>query len=1627
MPDFRVSALSVVNQIKSNLRDRYRAGYPILKELLQNADDASARRFRIDALPGWPSAANPLLRGAGLLVVNDGIFTEKDKRDIVSFGESSKATDSAAIGKFGIGQKAVFHLCDAFVAYVNGCHKPFGIVVNPFLNVEVAGNIAKDWESLSDADLQLLGDEVSVDFLDRCLALWLPFRRKGLQPAPGTGFSTDFPSPSTTVKELAKPDDLRTLLTALRHLQSIDIREHGQQRCALDVHDATGRLVGPKVGDSGNRSFQGNIKTHPDETTATFVGREATVRGDRLEELRGSPHWPTTNTVLHPEPQPEKGEPHGAVTLTRGTKNAPSQLRMTWAVFLPVSEGSDIVIPIHGTDLGQFCLVLHGYFFLDSGRLHIEGLDERVKDGEPADAAGLRHTWNAELRDSVVLPLFPAVLRDALDSAILTPTELAALVTAIAGSSWFHCNRNAICREFALARVLEVRNSMAWRLIPPETALRPLPRSVVNAPRRIGELFADIHSWAQTRKIVLAGDKSAALTKDPLRWLVDDLDSLFSSLSPRAFQSRSLASLLADFLDSAELDETGRKAAGPHLVSALRKAISEVAPLAPSESVSRILAYIPSALLFPLPPSVEHRQVLRDLASVRTDVLPVRSAWAGDEVRRPTLSDNDVKDLLDSLQPHFDGERADQAATAALAFLIHAERKVSELAMRPAFAATKVLRGRDLRAGGIVSLSLEALFERARKGLLFGPSPIANTTLPLLVDALPGASPVIVEGKTAEFLNHADNATLTLQTAGKGQILALINKASDFGPVASRSKLLRRLQPAETDDRTALRRLCTGAQRAGDASATIWILEGIPEGLEPVVTAILGKSERNFVVPSAIAVELTPRLHAHLAMKPFDTESLQALLEENLDSIATVTQTGPEREAFLMTTLPDSLLRRLPIHALSDGTIGALQHVFREADWGIPVSLRPHVLTVRPCDDPRAREKQQTLVPAWSPATQIETALLRPQPHEFRDNILHALAKLSAEQSKLSQPNVDTLRKAPWLIAQDTPVAPEDVLALPEAVNDRARALLPRSGGHPPFWPVRSLPITVRDHPGFDYLKRHVLPDAGSSFEALTLMIEDAAIVGRIGPADGYPMETFVALANANADLKLPGWPLLAAVLASSESCPKRAASIVEAFSEVSGNNAALVAEHLDSLAGIAAESGTTSGAAKRAYMRGFEIVANWSEASRRKVFVGTRVPTKAGGWRSGREVLEGGNGIAPTHVLTQEFASRLGTHETPSEQSSNFNDDYSAQDEFATQRGDIEDIDLSALEHQSASLQRKFLKEWRGRVPSDLVIVYLGLIGRYTALREVANEWEADATTDVDTLWGDLDRRLTPTILDIPLHSEVDRRRYLIKKIEGNRVRAVALSGESFDAPLADADSGLVIGNLHKNPRGIRSSDGKRRSLFELPIRHSDPTSLNYSTAASVFRRLVEIVATDCHHLSMSNQQQALETVLDKSINVDQAALEDTEFLLRDRLPTILAELKLPKECRAQQALRVYQQGEGRVTRLTGSHQHLVSLKTELWHAISERDVSHDLLTAVRTKIREFGYSTNRVLFELFQNADDAYRQTQSCSEGCLFPSHRSLRRFRRLLRHSLGSPDKPSWFRSRPRSPARARPRSA
>lgn len=102
-----------------NILRNYPEGTAILKELVQNADDAGARtvRFCLDhrthRSEKMAAAALAQFQGPSLLVSNDAVFTAEDFASIQRIGDSLKNTGGAEsktkIGRFGIGFNAVYH------------------------------------------------------------------------------------------------------------------------------------------------------------------------------------------------------------------------------------------------------------------------------------------------------------------------------------------------------------------------------------------------------------------------------------------------------------------------------------------------------------------------------------------------------------------------------------------------------------------------------------------------------------------------------------------------------------------------------------------------------------------------------------------------------------------------------------------------------------------------------------------------------------------------------------------------------------------------------------------------------------------------------------------------------------------------------------------------------------------------------------------------------------------------------------------------------------------------------------------------------------------------------------------------------------------------------------------------------------------------------------------------------------------------------------------------------------------------------------------------------------------------------------------------------------------------------
>eukprot|EP01083_Nonionella_stella_P220948 789991_1 len=91
----------------------YPPGIPIIKELIQNADDANARVVRFchdERHHGTESICFPAeFQGPSLLVFNDAPFTERDFESIQRIGDSGKQDMIQKTGRFGLGFNAVYH------------------------------------------------------------------------------------------------------------------------------------------------------------------------------------------------------------------------------------------------------------------------------------------------------------------------------------------------------------------------------------------------------------------------------------------------------------------------------------------------------------------------------------------------------------------------------------------------------------------------------------------------------------------------------------------------------------------------------------------------------------------------------------------------------------------------------------------------------------------------------------------------------------------------------------------------------------------------------------------------------------------------------------------------------------------------------------------------------------------------------------------------------------------------------------------------------------------------------------------------------------------------------------------------------------------------------------------------------------------------------------------------------------------------------------------------------------------------------------------------------------------------------------------------------------------------------
>jgi hypothetical protein len=1555
----------IVEHLRHNLeRYPYDDGFPVFRELLQNADDAKARMVVLHLLPGWPKASNPLLQGAGLLLINDGEFDDRSARGMQTFGGSVKALDDASVGRFGLGQKSVFHLCDAFVVVPDGYggeHEPF--VVNPFDALGRDGDDCLRWSEIDENDAQRIA-ATGREFVDApCrLNLWFPLRRPGLRPKPTSNGIVASDIRSESLAQIADDWRIAEMVASLRHVRRVVVKI-GSSYSEMDRGGAPG-MIG-YTAQPGDRSFGGPLELCPKVGRGLVaLGRERRADDDFCCNLRKSTNWPRSRNRETDEEEPQKATPHGAAILLIEPEGE-GRLSADWSVLLPVTEAC----PRQAHDgKGRLKLLLHGCFFVDSGRKAVIGLDETgpgSRGQAPSDETTLRGEWNRSVRDRLVLPLIPAVLYDALQEAKISGEALASAVRTLAASDFGRTHRAAIAAEHALARIVETRKGSPrarWQLVPGTGTLRPIPAPDERGRVALADILPDLTDWATERNVTLICGKDAVLTAGEPVWRADEIAKLLEGLAADCFSSDTQMRVLREFLETACTNHDLRVAASGPVLERLREAIASSRKLAPHDRIAKVLEVTALGGALPLPPSASERHVLRALACAERAPICLPRHWLPAEVEGPTLDTDKAHALIAALKPLLERDRqVDAAGAAALAILRRIESLEAAVNHRElrALPVVRVLDGTGMRM-----LNLAELDAAARERRLFRDHPQARKLLRLVANALPRSAAFLLPNATAGALQDtsgdvATNAALTLHDLDPRAVCALVRKAEAFGLPPTRAALLNSIFCNDPESRDALRLLAAGDGRARDDRFKLIALRESAPALDALIERLTVKSGGNALVPADVMDTLDRAKLCHLSIAILEGAELGELLVRQTGEL---TPPGLDRagaEAILCAGIPDELLKKLPIFPTKQGGWFRPENVYLpNPDWPVSDGLGAIVPVLARLEERKARDRAEALVARWSPEAQIAFCLDQPKSAHFAAEILDTL-------ESIDRPDVNRLRSTQWLTDRSGSTwRPEDVLDLSEDVLAAARRAL---GDDLPFLPVSDVDPGIREHPGFGALRgKDILPDTKGSVDRLLLIIQDARPVAFIGKATEELARALTQLATAGIELPLPGWPLLSAVLRALEpgtdESPSRMLEVLASFEAAEGTSPTDVAKWLSALANNAQAGQETAPTARKAvrvaYDAAFKVIASWPVSEFRAIIGGILVPTESGAWRPGGEVTARCAGIAPDYLLATALADVLPPDQEPA-----------APEAGQAEDGMVVEAANSTREICVQSL-KALLTRMRAQVPEPALALFAALVLDRDLFECIARDLLALPQATIHSILNRLDdiaRNLGQGEQENHHHFASLRKNACLhfKLTDGGQVKIVALDGGVRSAPSEIQQPFQVLGDGHRE----HVTDSQGTMIYE--IRVAD-------RGGPITRRTLEDLIRIVGPLALWHFQRCEDAILEEfrqAFQVEQATVENTRARLEDRLPQILAELKPPPRSRLRAALDRYETQEQSISP-DKRMQDLPAAKRMLWDEVVSGESASELLGLIRRGIENFGYGPQRVVFELFQNADDATLQ---------------------------------------------------
>ncbi len=396
--------IDYIRYLRNNLLDSYKYGdgFTVFKELIQNASDAEADTLKVYVLDSLKNAkCTEALRTPAIVVYDHGKFTKDNKAGILKIASDNKTSESTKIGRYGLGMKSIFHICDFFIYAANTkefkYERVFPVNYWPFEDTR--------FSSFSDDDINLILDNLPKDVDIRKqegFLLYIPFKisKDGWENVISGKIK---PYPFGSFESLTRriPISLALLSEVAPQEKRLKYISYKQNENLIEV-SVDNKLWFKDI----------IIETNKRKSKIQFIAYKPEISKDIFEKivsLKNSEYWT--------KEQKDNLKPELCFELLREEKEDKEnkgKLIIHFCVYLPLEEEyCSKIFEIESKY--NYTILIHSNFAVDSGRRGIRGFGDLLDEANIAgidSEEGIQKLWNKYLAQMVLFPNLPLFLNE---------------------------------------------------------------------------------------------------------------------------------------------------------------------------------------------------------------------------------------------------------------------------------------------------------------------------------------------------------------------------------------------------------------------------------------------------------------------------------------------------------------------------------------------------------------------------------------------------------------------------------------------------------------------------------------------------------------------------------------------------------------------------------------------------------------------------------------------------------------------------------------------------------------------------------------------------------------------------------------------------------------------------------------------------------------------------------------------------------------------------------------------------------------------------------------------------------------------------------------------------------------